>query len=119
MGNAVIWCDICQDVCPWNRKAAVTALGAFQPRKVVAGFEVADEAAPQSSTATLFTELEWLASLSQEEFSTVFRHSAVKRAKWRGLVECVRGFGKFEGASGIGGTRTDCRFAERPGTFAR
>ena len=42
--------------------------------------------------ATLFApELEWLASLSQEEFSRIFRGSAVKRAKWRGLVRnaCV------------------------------
>ena len=36
-------------------------------------------------------ELEWLASLSQEEFSRIFRGSAVKRAKWRGMVRnaCV------------------------------
>jgi epoxyqueuosine reductase len=36
-------------------------------------------------------ELEWLASLTQEEFSRIFRGSAVKRAKWRGLVRnaCV------------------------------
>ena len=34
-------------------------------------------------------ELEWLASLSQQEFSAIFRGSAVKRAKWRGLVRNV------------------------------
>ena len=36
-------------------------------------------------------ELEWLASLTQEQFSEIFRGSAVKRAKWRGLVRnaCV------------------------------
>lgn len=36
-------------------------------------------------------ELEWLASLTQEEFSRIFRKSAAKRAKWRGLVRnaCV------------------------------
>ena len=33
MGRAVIGCDICQDVCPWNRKAPVTSLAAFQPRQ--------------------------------------------------------------------------------------
>jgi len=74
MGRNVIGCDICQDVCPWNRKAPVTSLAAFEPRE------------------TLFApELEWLASLSQQEFSAVFRGSAVKRAKWRGLVRnaCV------------------------------
>jgi epoxyqueuosine reductase len=72
--NAVIGCDICQDVCPWNRKAPVATLSAFEPRERL-----------------LAPELEWLASLSQEEFSAVFRKSAVKRAKWRGIVRnaCV------------------------------
>jgi len=74
MGGAVIGCDICQDVCPWNRKAPVTSVPEFEPR--------ASLVAP---------ELEWLASLSQEQFSAAFRGSAVKRAKWRGLVRnaCV------------------------------
>jgi epoxyqueuosine reductase len=94
MGNAVIGCDICQDVCPWNRKASVTTLAAFQPRAVGRDFEPADGAGSTSreSSATLFApELEWLASLTQHEFSKAFRHSAIKRAKWRGLVRnaCV------------------------------
>ena len=74
VGNAVIGCDICQDVCPWNRKAPVAALAAFEPRERL-----------------LAPELEWLASLSQQEFGAVFRKSAVKRAKWRGIVRnaCV------------------------------
>jgi epoxyqueuosine reductase len=74
MGNAAIGCDICQDVCPWNRKAPVGALAAFRPRE------------------SLFApELEKLACLSQEQFSARFRGSAAKRAKWRGLVRnaCV------------------------------
>jgi len=74
MGNAAIGCDICQDVCPWNRKAPVTALASFYPRD------------------PLFApEIERLASLSPQQFSTLFRGSAAKRAKWRGLVRnaCV------------------------------
>jgi len=78
MGGAAIGCDICQDVCPWNRKAPITPLAPFQPRAVE------DDSAPSRS---LFApELAWLASLSQQDFSRVFRRSAVKRAKWRGLV---------------------------------
>jgi epoxyqueuosine reductase len=90
MGNAVIGCDICQDVCPWNRKSPVTQLAAFQPRRVEAKTENGKE--KMEDGATLFApELEWLAALSQEEFSRIFRGSAVKRAKWRGLVRnaCV------------------------------
>jgi epoxyqueuosine reductase len=69
MSNATIGCDICQDVCPWNRKAPVTTVPAFQPRE-----------------SLLAPELEKLISLSQEQFSVLFRGSAAKRAKWRGLV---------------------------------
>jgi epoxyqueuosine reductase len=90
MGNAVIGCDICQDVCPWNRKSPVTGLAAFQPRSIGTNGENGNEKI--ENRATLFVpELEWLASLSQEDFSRIFRGSAVKRAKWRGLVRnaCV------------------------------
>ena len=80
MGDAVIGCDICQDVCPWNRKAPATSLAAFQPREN-----------PGQPVSLLAPELERLASLSQGDFSALFRNSAVKRAKWRGLVRnaCV------------------------------
>jgi epoxyqueuosine reductase len=90
MANAAIGCDICQDVCPWNRKSPVTQLAAFQPRPVEAKSE--NGKAKMENAATLFApELEWLAALSQEEFSRIFRGSAIKRAKWRGLVRnaCV------------------------------
>lgn len=98
MGRAAIGCDICQDVCPWNRKAPVTRLAAFQPRAISDGATLpSDESPGDTLTATgqkhsaqprslLAPELAWLASLSQREFSRVFRGSAVKRAKWRGLV---------------------------------
>ena len=32
IGRHVFGCDICQDVCPWNRRAHITAESAFQPR---------------------------------------------------------------------------------------
>jgi epoxyqueuosine reductase len=89
MGNAVLGCDICQDVCPWNRKSPVTRLAAFQPRAIELPGRAKSESGKEKSEngATLFApELEWLASLSQEDFSRFFRGSAVKRAKWRGVV---------------------------------
>src|SRR5450631_2939089 len=78
IGRHVFGCDICQDVCPWNRRAPVTAPPNFQPRR--------------NKEHSLFSpELEWLISLTEEEFRDVFRGSPVKRAKWRGLVRnaCV------------------------------
>ncbi len=74
MGRQAFGCDICQDVCPWNRQAPATAESAFAPREKL-----------------LAPELEWIASLSEEDFRKEFRASPIKRAKWRGLVRnaCV------------------------------
>ena len=95
MGRAVVGCDICQDVCPWNRKSATTSLPAFQPRSVPAR-SIPDAPSginrAQTDASSLFApELEWIASLTQEDFSRIFRGSAIKRAKWRGIVRnaCV------------------------------
>lgn len=68
MGRQVFGCDICQDVCPWNRQAPHTETAELQPR-----------------SALLNLDLEWLAQLSPEEFREVFRGSPVKRAKLGGL----------------------------------
>ncbi len=104
MGNAVIGCDICQDVCPWNRKAPVTPFADFHPREIRAEAPSREEQSHpsvqghpeefpsgQETKSLLAPELEWLASLSQQQFSRIFRRSAIKRAKWRGLVRnaCV------------------------------
>ena len=100
MGRMVFGCDICQDVCPWNRQAPETSLAAFLPRPIASTNETRNskrEIGPSAVAATvepvsLFTPaLEWLASLGEEEYREVFRGSAVKRAKWRGLVRnaCV------------------------------
>jgi epoxyqueuosine reductase len=90
MGRAVIGCDICQDVCPWNRKSPVTQLAAFQPRQFVPITENGGDD-KSGSHSLLAPELEKLASLTQQEFGEIFRNSAVKRAKWRGIVRnaCV------------------------------
>lgn len=79
LGNHVFGCDICQDVCPWNRKAPVTANESFEPR-------VASGPANGPRESLFNPRLEWLASMSEVEFREVFRGSPVKRAKWRGLV---------------------------------
>ena len=68
VGRHVFGCDLCQEVCPWNRKAPVSAVPELQPRP-----ELVNPA------------LEWLAGLSEEEFRENFRGSAVRRAKRSGL----------------------------------
>jgi len=68
MGHYVFGCDICQDVCPWNRKAPVTAAAEFQPRE-----------------GLMNPALDWLAEMDAEEFRRVFRESPIRRAKLAGL----------------------------------
>jgi len=74
MGWQVYGCDICQDVCPFNRSAPISSLPEFQPRQ---------QATRQS---LLEPSLESLAEMSEQEFRELFRGSAVKRTKWAGLV---------------------------------
>jgi epoxyqueuosine reductase len=68
IGRHIFGCDICQDVCPWNRKAPETDAAEFQARPEL-----------------LNPALDWLAEISAEEFRQTFRGSPVKRAKRAGL----------------------------------
>src|SRR5271154_1022778 len=87
IGNHVFGCDICQDVCPWNNRAPVTQASEFAPREFYRpnspAFPESPSLAPQS---LLEPDLEWLAAMPESEFREVFRGSAIKRTKWRGMV---------------------------------
>lgn len=87
MGNHVFGCDICQDVCPWNRRAPVSTLAQFQPRTLLS--READESgvsADAQSDSLFHPRLESILSLNEEDFRELFRGSPLKRTKWRGLV---------------------------------
>ena len=79
MGRHVFGCDICQDVCPWNRRAPATQERAFQVRVVPT------PDSPEGESLFL-PRLEWLAVMDDAEYREAFRGSAIKRTKWRGLV---------------------------------
>jgi epoxyqueuosine reductase len=61
-------CDICQDVCPWNRFEKPTEEVRFEPRE-----------------GNVSADLDEILSLSPEEYARRFRRSAMKRAKLGGL----------------------------------
>jgi epoxyqueuosine reductase len=68
IGHQIYGCDICQDVCPWNRKAPATNTEEFQPREGLVNPALAR-----------------LAEISEEEFREKFRASPIKRTKRSGL----------------------------------
>lgn len=65
-GRNVFGCDICQEVCPWNRRAPITDWPELQPRP-----ELVNPA------------LDWLANLSDADYRRMFRGSPVERAKFK------------------------------------
>jgi epoxyqueuosine reductase len=74
LGRHVFGCDICQDVCPWNRRAPSTTLPEFQPR-----------------AGLLNPPLEDLAAMTEEEFRARFKNSPVRRLGYRRFQRNVRG----------------------------
>lgn len=63
MDGWIFGCDICQDVCPWNRFSQPSQETAFEP----------------------IVGIDNLAELGEDEFITSFKFSAIKRTKYRGL----------------------------------
>jgi epoxyqueuosine reductase len=92
MGLHVFGCDICQDVCPWNRRAPVTQSGEFQPRTFPRPTQAYSTemptsiASPDEEESLFLPRLEWLAALDEVQFRDVFRGSPIRRTKWRGLL---------------------------------
>jgi epoxyqueuosine reductase len=66
--NWMFGCDICQDVCPWNRFSKPNHESYFKPNEELLGF----------------TKRDW-EEITEETFKRVFKNSAVKRTKFEGL----------------------------------
>jgi epoxyqueuosine reductase len=71
--NWVFGCDICQDVCPWNRFEKPTDMESFQPH--------------HNNEKVLLTELK---NLSEDDFKQRFKKSPVKRTKYKNFIRNVK-----------------------------
>jgi len=72
IGRQVFGCDICQDVCPWNRKSRRSSSTVIDP-----------ELDPRPELVN--PALEWLAALDEQSFEREFSGSPVRRAGFSGL----------------------------------
>ena len=70
--NSIYGCDICQLACPWNRFAVPTTEPAFQPSNDLLGM----------------TKEKWH-NLTEEQYRSLFKGSAVKRAKYSGIMRNI------------------------------
>lgn len=73
MGQHLVGCDICQEVCPWNDKIPTTKETSFRPRPGL-----------YQPALSSFDDM------TEEEFQSSFRKSAIKRVKYEGLKRNVK-----------------------------
>ena len=69
----IFGCDICQDVCPWNRFSKPHNEPAFNPPDIL----------------TQLRKPDWQ-NLTEEQFRLIFKDSPVKRSKYKGLIRNIR-----------------------------
>ncbi|HNP53800.1 MAG TPA: tRNA epoxyqueuosine(34) reductase QueG [Ferruginibacter sp.] len=69
----IFGCDVCQEVCPWNRFAQPHTEPRFQPVQEILAFNLRD----------------WQ-ELTEEAFQKIFRHSPIKRSKFSGMQRNLR-----------------------------
>ena len=77
--NWIFGCDICQDICPWNRFSKPTKEKQFKPIREVLDFSIED----------------WK-SLNKESFNFIFKNSAIKRSKWEGMMKNLEYFTPYK-----------------------
>ena len=73
MNNSIFGCDICQDVCPWNKNSKPHEEIEFLPKKNLKKLRKKD----------------WV-ELTEETFDRIFEGSAIKRTKYKGLKRNIR-----------------------------
>ncbi|MBI4455464.1 MAG: tRNA epoxyqueuosine(34) reductase QueG [Acidobacteria bacterium] len=69
----IFGCDVCQDVCPWNRSAQESKEERFQPRPGLANPSV-----------------DQFCQMREEEFRQMSKRSAIRRAKYQGMIRNAR-----------------------------
>ena len=73
MNNSIFGCDVCQDVCPWNKNSKPHEEIEFLPKKNLKKLRKKD----------------WV-ELTEETFDRIFEGSAIKRTKYKGLKRNIR-----------------------------
>lgn len=72
MDNWAFGCDVCQDVCPWNRFSKPTTEASFFPSEQLKNMQKED----------------WQ-ELTREVFSSLFKNSPIKRTRYKGLMRNI------------------------------